>query len=999
MNELLKKFYSYDETAKVWHRGGGTSFSYSDGDDTENSILDALQGVADRSMFSADLYKVQKDWASTYHFSALRGNLLRPLHKHLSSGIRVLELGCGCGAITRYLGECGGDILAVEGSARRARIAALRCADLPNVTVLADRIQDIPEEVGAFDVVTLVGVLEYARVYGGGKGAELQLLRKARSFLKDDGVFFLALENKLGLKYLAGVPEDHTGISWGSVVNAYHENGVMTYSRKELEQLLLAAGFNCLEQFVPIPDYKLPVTVITPEGLQAAEEYDLSAFFGRPQRPFEMSPLFNLAKGWKSVVQAGLLKDLADSMCFVAHIGTASRNATHDVSVLVEHYGNPPQAQKKYAKKVVVRRIPEGIGVFREHLYPPLVERDADVAQVLSDEPYFKGTILIENIRNVVTLPNWTVDELAASFAPWVRYLQQHLLPDGRCLPSSCLDLTPFNLMVDVQGDSIPFDQEWDGKSPIALDAVVVRGIIITLGSLGIAASPENGTETTFDFLVKRICAFWHMEYSDEDLARFWGEQNVLDAFVWEERPSWEIVRQYALAIQSLTPDDIYKVKNVRLENEVLNKNNEALNKNIEVLKRELLETKEKICSMQNSLSWRITEPLRKTKEYIKNICKSGNTRDTVQQKKITIPHIEFENEAPALEQTLDVSVLAYYLPQFHAFKENDLWWGKGFTEWTNVQRAVPYFSGHVQPQKPHPSIGFYDLGSNAAEIFQKQITLAQKHGISGFCFHHYWFSGKRLMEKPVDALLAAPDVNLPFCLNWANENWTRRWDGRNDQVLIAQGHSPEDDIAFIRDAMRYFADSRYIRIRGRPILLIYHAALFPNMAATLERWRETCIKDGEAEPYCVMVQSFTNIDPRVYGFDAAAQFPPHAAQVAMQFDSVSPDFTGELFSYDETALSSMSRWTKEYPLFPGVMPAWDNTPRRMANGRIFLDTTPHKYETWLRAACNFARKTLPADERFVFINAWNEWGEGAHLEPSEAHGFSFLNATGRGVL
>ena len=145
---------------------------------------------------------------------------------------------------------------------------------------------------------------------------------------------------------------------------------------------------------------------------------------------------------------------------------------------------------------------------------------------------------------------------------------------------------------------------------------------------------------------------------------------------------------------------------------------------------------------------------------------------------------------------------------------------------------------------------------------------------------------------------------------------------------------------------MRYFADSRYIRVRGRPILLVYQASLLPDMGATLERWKKTCIKDGEAEPYYVMVQSFTNIAPRAYGFDAAAQFPPHAAQGAVQLDDVSPDFTGELFSYDETVLSSMSRWTKEYPLFPGVMPAWDNTPRRMANGCIFLGTTPQKYET-----------------------------------------------------
>lgn len=420
----------------------------------------------------------------------------------------------------------------------------------------------------------------------------------------------------------------------------------------------------------------------------------------------------------------------------------------------------------------------------------------------------------------------------------------------------------------------------------------------------------------------------------------------------------------------------------------------------------ELAKTRDELSAVYASRSWRITKPLRLIIKKIRDwgaesyVKKYDDlfTRASKSAPLVTVPSVPHEEEHIPLGDGCDVSLLAYYLPQFHAFPENDVWWGKDFTEWSNVRRSKPFFPGHVQPPIPHASVGYYDLGENAAETLRLQINMAKRHGVAGFCFHHYWFSGKRLMEKPVDALLRATDIDLPFCLNWANENWTRRWDGLENDVLIAQKHSAEDDLAFIRDALRYFSDSRHIRVNGRPMLLVYHAALLPNMVATLDRWRETCVQEGEAEPYCVMVQSFTNIDPREHGFDATAQFPPHAAQTPVRLESVHNDFKGDLFSYDNVVASSMARWTTEYRIFPGAMPAWDNTPRRMERGRIFIGSTPEKYEDWLRAACAFARAHLPPEERFVFINSWNEWAEGAQLEPSAAHGFAYLNATSRAV-
>lgn len=364
-------------------------------------------------------------------------------------------------------------------------------------------------------------------------------------------------------------------------------------------------------------------------------------------------------------------------------------------------------------------------------------------------------------------------------------------------------------------------------------------------------------------------------------------------------------------------------------------------------------------------------------------------------------PHawnIRYEEQGEPATAPVPVKLLAYYLPQFHPIPENDRWWGEGFTEWTNVARATPCYPGHNQPDIPG-ALGFYDL--RLPEILRQQIRMARHHGISGFCFHYYWFSGKRLLELPLERFLADPGCDMPFCLNWANENWTRRWDGLDQEVLIAQRHSPEDDQALMRDVLRYFADPRYIRIDGRPLFLVYHAGLLPDMAGTLDRWREVCLEAGEKPPYCVMVQSFGNHDPRSYGFDAATQFPPHLAHDPKGFDTttiwgLAARFRGTVVAYEEMVRKTLAGLPAPFPVFPCVSPGWDNTPRRGETATIYAGATPSKYAAWLRQACEHALETLPADRAFVFVNAWNEWAEGAHLEPNRRHGHAFLNATTR---
>lgn len=346
------------------------------------------------------------------------------------------------------------------------------------------------------------------------------------------------------------------------------------------------------------------------------------------------------------------------------------------------------------------------------------------------------------------------------------------------------------------------------------------------------------------------------------------------------------------------------------------------------------------------------------------------------------------------------VRLVAFYLPQFHPIAENDHWWGTGFTEWDNVRAARPLFAGHRQPRQPHPALGWYDLRDPG--VMRRQIRLARRHGIFGFCFHHYWFEGKRLLERPVEAFLAGaedPDLDLPFCLNWANHHWARTWTGEPG-LLMEQRHSPADDIAFMEDALRFFRDPRYMRVRGRPLLLLFRIDAFTDMRATRARWQAVCEVRGEAEPYCVMLQTYGAVDPRAAYMDAAAQFPPHISRLPgnkyplRRVAEAVEGFHGRVVDYEDLMRLHLERMSAEFTLFPGLVPDWDNSPRRGARASIFAGGSPEKYARWLAAACGHVLRRDP-EERLVFINAWNEWGESACLEPELRDGFAYLNATG----
>lgn len=349
------------------------------------------------------------------------------------------------------------------------------------------------------------------------------------------------------------------------------------------------------------------------------------------------------------------------------------------------------------------------------------------------------------------------------------------------------------------------------------------------------------------------------------------------------------------------------------------------------------------------------------------------------------------ETPAEAAADASDVKVIAFYLPQFHPIPENNEWWGKGFTEWTNVTKAVPYFEGHDQPQLPG-ELGYYDL--RLSEIREEQARLARAHGIYGFCYYYYWFNGRRILERPLEEVFASGKPDLPFCICWANENWTRTWDGADNHILLAQKHDEESDAAFIRDVLPMFHDPRYITVDGAPLLIIYRPEILPNPSKTLRIWRKICKEEGFDSVHIAMAQSFGAEDPREYGFDSAVQFPPHgiqAEQINSKVAGLHPGFTGKIYDYQEAVDYEICRGVPDYRLFRTAMPGWDNTPRKNLAGNIFHGTTPEKFKSWLSGIIEYTREHLPENQRFVFINAWNEWAEGAHLEPDRKNGSAYL--------
>lgn len=347
---------------------------------------------------------------------------------------------------------------------------------------------------------------------------------------------------------------------------------------------------------------------------------------------------------------------------------------------------------------------------------------------------------------------------------------------------------------------------------------------------------------------------------------------------------------------------------------------------------------------------------------------------------------------------------IAIYLPQYHPIKENNEWWGEGFTEWTNVTKATPRFKGHYQPHLS-TDMGFYDL--RLEETRQLQAELAKAHGIEGFCYYHYWFNGKRILDEPLKRVLQKKKPDFPFCICWANENWTRRWDGMDNEILLKQNYSFEDDKRHMEYLCKdVFSDRRYIKISGKPLFIIYRPLLFPDIKKTIEIWRKTARDCGIGEIYLSYMQSFNQtFSPKDLGFDAAIEFQPDFANfpksklkilkkiLTLSYSNPRALFKDKIFDYKKIIKIMSSKPTKNYKLFPSIFPGWDNSARRATGATIVHGSTPKLYKKWLNSIVN-KFEPYSEDENLIFINAWNEWAEGNHLEPCIKWGRQYLEAT-----
>ena len=355
-----------------------------------------------------------------------------------------------------------------------------------------------------------------------------------------------------------------------------------------------------------------------------------------------------------------------------------------------------------------------------------------------------------------------------------------------------------------------------------------------------------------------------------------------------------------------------------------------------------------------------------------------------------------FEKDQNFSSYSTDIKVIALYLPQFHAIKENNEWWGEGFTEWTNVKKSKPRFINHNQPRQPleQPDyIGYYNL--TIIEHIKKQVELANEHGIYGFGIYYYWFSGKRLLEKPLDIILEHKEIIIKFLLIWANENWTRTWDGFEKYILIEQKYNKDDPINFIKDIKKYLMDERYIKINQKKVIGLYEPKKIPNLSEAMRIWREKSREFGIGEIFILVTQkryNYTKVKEQNL-FDGLYQFPPLDLDLFFIYGSGYRLYT-QLFS-NEVNEKDISQ---DFPLFRGSMLEWDNSARR-EEFWVFAHYSPEYFYIRNRQLVNWSRKVYNESNRYIFINAWNEWGEGAYLEPDNKYGFSSLNALSKAIF
>ncbi len=345
---------------------------------------------------------------------------------------------------------------------------------------------------------------------------------------------------------------------------------------------------------------------------------------------------------------------------------------------------------------------------------------------------------------------------------------------------------------------------------------------------------------------------------------------------------------------------------------------------------------------------------------------------------------------------------IAFYLPQYHPIPENDRWWGQGFTEWTNVRKATPLFHGHRQPAIPG-ELGYYDL--RLGETRKAQAGMARAGGISGFCYWHYWFGGRRLLERPFAEVLESGEPDFPFCLGWANESWAGVWHGDPDRILMQQSYpGREDEVRHFRLVEEAFRDPRYLTVDDKPIFYVYKPRQIPACQRFVEHWQNLAVKAGLKGLYFIGEDVYIDDDPWDFkgnGFDAVVPNSPGVAFLRLAKKRFRPRYFiprmvhkllrhPVLHRYQDFVAHNLVEPGHE-DFYPSVVPNWDNTPRAGRNGVVLTHISPELFRRQLQRAVQQVEKRT-ADRRIVFVKSWNEWAEGNYLEPDLRYGKAYLD-------
>jgi len=611
MKKYLRSLgYVFNKEQGIWHRPDYEGIAYSDGDEVENRLKTIVADAADVSVMSLELADHCTDWPSLYHLSRKRANLLRPFEDQLQDGT-VLEIGAGCGAITRYLGETGAEVLALEGSVRRASIAALRCRGLGNVTIMAEAFHNL-KPFPRFDVVTLIGVLEYARLFfpGDAKDPVNAMLTAARSFLKPGGRLIIAIENQLGLKYFAGFPEDHVGNPMFGIEEHYGPDSVVTFGRRDLGARVSIAGLPVQQWWYPFPDYKLASLMVSEIGAFPIDGVDLtsvvrSASASDPQYPPYV--YFNIERALCPIIRNGLLGEVTNSFVLLASETDFANRINLPIAI---HFAT--ERRPEFAKKVVIRCADNGtIMAHQVALYPSTMpDRGSLLEQHLVDQPFVQGELWQDRLVQIMTEPSWSVEQIQEWFKVWFdAFCAFAGIADIKTsfnmqVSGNYFDAIPRNMFIDERGTATFIDQEWILTKVQSVEFIVFRALFSSFVQIGAIAEPHNKSYVQILPLIIDIGRYFNLAFNENKIKEFLAVECEIQRMVtgksgisYEDISSWcfrVCDTQTSLAVQ------------------LADRDSQLANRDIQLADRD-----SQLSSLFSSNSWRITRPLRFASQQI----------------------------------------------------------------------------------------------------------------------------------------------------------------------------------------------------------------------------------------------------------------------------------------------------------------------------------------------------------------------------------------------